>query len=63
MHKLPVVSGDDTVRAFEALGWEVARRRSSHIILVRVGNSRHFPCRTTRKLPKEHFGVSFERLD
>ena len=26
------------VRVFEALGWEVARRRGSHIVLVRIGS-------------------------
>ncbi|MGL6095211.1 MAG: type II toxin-antitoxin system HicA family toxin [Fimbriiglobus sp.] len=37
MPKLPVVSGADAVRAFEALGWSVARRQSSHVILVKDG--------------------------
>ncbi len=35
MAKLPAIRGTDVVRAFEALGWEVARRQSSHIILVK----------------------------
>lgn len=39
MAKLPVVSGADAVRAFEALGWEVARRQSSQIILVKDGEA------------------------
>jgi len=39
MAKLPVVSGTDAVRAFEALGWEVARRQSSHVILVKDGEA------------------------
>ena len=37
MPKLPVVSGSEVVQAFEALGWVVARRQSSHIILVKDG--------------------------
>lgn len=37
MAKLPVMRGADVVRAFEALGWEVVRRQSSHIILVKDG--------------------------
>lgn len=37
MAKLPVVSGAETVRAFEKLGWVVDRRQSSHIILVKDG--------------------------
>ena len=39
MAKLPVISGADAVRAFEALGWVVARRQSSHIILVKDGET------------------------
>ena len=37
MPKLPVVSGAEVVRAFESLGWEVVRRRGSHVILVKDG--------------------------
>lgn len=36
--KLPLLSGREVVRVFEKLGWEVARRRSSHIILVKEGH-------------------------
>jgi predicted RNA binding protein YcfA (HicA-like mRNA interferase family) len=37
--KLPVVSGEDTVRGLETFGWRVARRaRGSHIILVKLGS-------------------------
>jgi predicted RNA binding protein YcfA (HicA-like mRNA interferase family) len=32
---LPVLSGREVVRAFEKLGWQVARQRASHIILVK----------------------------
>jgi predicted RNA binding protein YcfA (HicA-like mRNA interferase family) len=37
MPTLPSVSGRKTVRAFEKLGWQVARQRGSHIILVKEG--------------------------
>ena len=37
MPPLPVVSGADTVRAFERLGWSVARRWGSHIIMTKPG--------------------------
>ena len=33
MPKLPVVSGKETVRALAKLGFQVARRRGSHIVL------------------------------
>jgi predicted RNA binding protein YcfA (HicA-like mRNA interferase family) len=35
---LPVVSGREAVRAFEQVGWEVKRRRGSHIILTKQGS-------------------------
>ncbi len=38
MPHLPVLSGRRIVRAFEKLGWEVARQRGSHIILVKDGS-------------------------
>jgi predicted RNA binding protein YcfA (HicA-like mRNA interferase family) len=37
MPALPVLSGRKAVRAFEKLGWQVARQRGSHIIMVREG--------------------------
>ena len=39
MPKLPVVSGSEVVQAFEALGWSVNRQQSSHIILVKDGET------------------------
>jgi predicted RNA binding protein YcfA (HicA-like mRNA interferase family) len=37
MPSLPSVSGRKVVRAFQALGWQVARQRGSHVILVKEG--------------------------
>ena len=34
MPQLPVLSGRKVVRAFEKHGWEIARQRGSHIIMV-----------------------------
>ena len=39
MPALPVLSGRKAVRAFERLGWQVARHRGSHIILVKDGEN------------------------
>jgi predicted RNA binding protein YcfA (HicA-like mRNA interferase family) len=39
MARLPRLSGRQVVRAFESLGWEKVRQSSSHIILVREGQS------------------------
>ena len=35
MSSLPTLSGRKVVKIFESLGWEVARQRGSHIILVK----------------------------
>ena len=35
MPSLPTLSGRKVVKVFESLGWEVARQRGSHIILVK----------------------------
>lgn len=37
MAQLPVLSGRELVRAFEKFGWQVARQRGSHIVLVKEG--------------------------
>ncbi|CAN5810265.1 hypothetical protein BH23PLA1_BH23PLA1_01530 [soil metagenome] len=34
MPPLPALSGQEVVAVFEKLGWSVARRKSSHIIMV-----------------------------
>ena len=38
MPPLPPLSGREVVKVLEGLGWEVARRRGSHIVLVRDGS-------------------------
>jgi len=38
MEKLPLLSGRKVVKTFEHLGWEIARQRGSHIILVKKGH-------------------------
>lgn len=38
MPGLPQLSGQETVRAFIALGWEIARQKGSHIILTKAGH-------------------------
>jgi len=36
--KLPVLSGREVAKAFERLGWEIARQRGSHIVLIKEGH-------------------------
>jgi predicted RNA binding protein YcfA (HicA-like mRNA interferase family) len=37
MPKLPVISGAETVRAFERAGWTRSRQAGSHVILIKAG--------------------------
>jgi len=38
MQKLPLLSGREVVKVFQNLGWQVARQKGSHIILVKEGH-------------------------
>lgn len=38
MPRVPLLSGREIVKTFESLGWQVARQRGSHIILVKEGH-------------------------
>jgi len=38
MSHLPVLSGRRVVKVFESFGWQVARQRGSHIILIKSGH-------------------------
>jgi predicted RNA binding protein YcfA (HicA-like mRNA interferase family) len=37
MPKLPVVSGAETVKAFERAGWRKDRQRGSHVVMLKSG--------------------------
>lgn len=37
MPQVPVISGREAVRIFGQFGWEIARQRGSHIIMVKEG--------------------------
>ena len=38
MSHLPALSGRRAVKVFESFGWQVARQRGSHIILIKSGH-------------------------
>lgn len=38
MGALPRLNGRETVLAFQAFGWEISRKRGSHIILTKTGH-------------------------
>jgi predicted RNA binding protein YcfA (HicA-like mRNA interferase family) len=37
MPRIPLMSGREVVRKFKKLGWQIARQRGSHIILIKEG--------------------------
>jgi predicted RNA binding protein YcfA (HicA-like mRNA interferase family) len=37
MASLPALSGQEVVRVFQSLGWNVVRQRGSHIIMTKQG--------------------------
>jgi predicted RNA binding protein YcfA (HicA-like mRNA interferase family) len=37
MPRLPVCSGEEAIRAFEKAGWQVDRRRGSHVSMFKDG--------------------------
>jgi predicted RNA binding protein YcfA (HicA-like mRNA interferase family) len=39
MPQVPLLRPREVVRAFERLGWQVARQRGSHIILTKQGSA------------------------
>ena len=43
MPKLPVVSGREAVEAFKKIGYQVVRRKGSHIRLRDEANEKHRP--------------------
>lgn len=38
MPPVPILQPHEVVKAFESIGWEVARQRGSHIILTKTGH-------------------------
>jgi len=38
MPRLPVISGEEAVKAFERAGWHVDRQRGSHVVMLRQGS-------------------------
>jgi predicted RNA binding protein YcfA (HicA-like mRNA interferase family) len=38
MSSIPVLSGRDVARILERMGWEIARQRGGHLILVKSGH-------------------------
>lgn len=62
MPPLPALSGREVAQTFVSLGWEIARRRGSHIVLVEKGPWPHSLYRTIEPWPREHSARSYGRL-
>lgn len=52
MPQLPVLSGPETVRNFERLGWSVVRQRGSHIIMTKPGEKATLSVPNRREVAK-----------
>lgn len=39
MASLPLLSGREVVQAFSRCGWQIARQRGSHMVLVKEGHT------------------------
>lgn len=52
MPVLPVLSGRELVQVFERLGWQVARQRGSHIILVKADHTATLSVPAHREIAK-----------
>ncbi|WP_435011456.1 type II toxin-antitoxin system HicA family toxin [Tundrisphaera lichenicola] len=39
MPPIPVLSGQDVIKAFQSLGWRVVRRKGSHVMMAKAGQN------------------------
>lgn len=58
MPPLPALSGREVVQVFVALGWEVARQRGSHIVLVKDGHMATLSVPDHRHCGQRHSAVA-----
>jgi predicted RNA binding protein YcfA (HicA-like mRNA interferase family) len=54
MSSLPVLSGRNVVKVFEKFGWQVARRRGSHLVMVKEGHLATLSIPDHEEVAKEH---------
>jgi len=48
MHKIPIISGDEAVKCFKKLGYEVVRQKGSHIRLCHRSDNTKQPLTVPR---------------
>ena len=39
MPPIPVLSGQEVIKAFQSLGWRVVRRKGSHVMMAKAGQT------------------------
>jgi len=61
MPALPVLSGRKAVRVFENCGWQIARQRGSHIIMVKDGENVTLSIPDHKELAKGTLRRSYSR--
>jgi predicted RNA binding protein YcfA (HicA-like mRNA interferase family) len=52
MPSLPTLSGCDVVKALNRAGWEKARQRGSHVVMVKEGNMATLSVPTHKEVAK-----------
>ena len=57
MASLPMLSGREVVKAFAEDGWQMARQRGSHMILVKSGHMATLSVPDIERWPKEPSGA------
>ncbi len=50
--KLPIVSGQEAIRAFSGIGYEVTRQRGSHIMMKHSGNHKRLTIPNHKQIAK-----------
>lgn len=62
MAQIPLLSGREVVRIFERFGWQIARPRGSHIILVKEEARATLSVPDHKESLEELFAASFAPL-
>jgi predicted RNA binding protein YcfA (HicA-like mRNA interferase family) len=57
MPALPIISGREVVKAFAKTGWQMARQRGSHMVLVKPGHLATLSVPDNREVAEEHYAA------
>jgi predicted RNA binding protein YcfA (HicA-like mRNA interferase family) len=62
MPELPVLSGEEAVKAFERAGWRVDRQRGSHVIMLKAGQIASLSIPPTSGISSRHTSIFNPRI-